>query len=183
MYHIRKARLEDAEAIASVHISSWKSTYSELINEQDVSNITFENRKTLWETILSMPDQGQVALVLEEENGDIIGFISGGKERTKRFGYEGEIYSVYLLDEYQRQGLGTRLLKAFCEEMHQAGYRSMLVWVLTQNPSSAFYKNLGAKQVEKEETTIGSGTYQESAFGWQDIEELNQQLTEKTWMP
>ncbi|WP_371069858.1 N-acetyltransferase family protein [Sediminibacillus sp. JSM 1682029] len=176
MYHIRKAELEDAEQIANVHVNSWKSTYFELINEKDMSNITFENRKALWETILKMPTSGQVALVVENTDGEIVGFVSGGKERTKRFGFDGEIYAIYLLADYQRQGLGTRMLAAFTEEMVKEGYQSMLVWVLTQNPSSRFYAKHGARQIEKEDTTIGEGTYQESAFGWENIQGLLKKL-------
>lgn len=180
MFHIRKARIEDAEDIAFVHLKSWKSVYAELIDEQDVSNITMENRLALWESILRMRNEGHVALVLHDDDGRIIGFISGGKERTKRFGYDGEIYAVYLLDEYQRQGLGTRLLEAFCKEMYAVGHRSLLVWVLTDNPSRAFYINLDAKQIEEEDTTIGTGTYRESAYGWTDLNELIENLSKKT---
>ncbi|MCT2535532.1 GNAT family N-acetyltransferase [Aquibacillus koreensis] len=172
MYQIRKAKLEDAEKIADIHVKSWKSTYSELINEKDMSNITYENRKTLWETVLSMPMHGQVALVVLDQHNQIVGFISGGKERTKRFGYDGEIYAIYLLDAFQRKGLGAMMLEAFAKEMNELEYKSLLVWVLTQNPSSKFYIDHGAKQIEEEETTIGKGTYQETAFGWESIDAL-----------
>ncbi|SDJ89538.1 GNAT family N-acetyltransferase [Sediminibacillus albus] len=180
MFQIRKADLTDAEKIANVHVNSWKTTYSELINEKDMSNITYENRKALWETILKMPQTGQPALVVEKEaDGEIIGFVSGGKERTKRFGYDGEIYAIYLLPSYQRQGIGSKMLAAFTEEMVREGYQSMLVWVLTRNPSSNFYAKHGARQIDKEETTIGEGTYQESAYGWKSIEELAEKLRHK----
>lgn len=172
MYQIRKARFEDAEQIAEVHVDSWKSTYADLINEKDMSNITYENRQALWETILKMPKEGQPALVVEDDRKRIVGFISGGKERTKRFGYDGEIYAIYLLTDYQRKGLGSMLLHAFAEKMKTEGYSSILVWVLTENPSNQFYLDYGAKQIEKEETTIGSGTYQETAYVWEDIDQL-----------
>lgn len=177
MFQVRKAVLGDAESVARVHVDSWKATYSELINEEDLTNITFENRKTLWETILKMPGAGQVALVIHNDDGEIVGFVSGGKERTKRFGYDGEIYAIYLLNKYQRQGLGTSLLKAFFAEMKKAGYRSLLVWVLTQNPSSQFYVRYGALPVEEEKTTIGEGTYQETAFGWKSVDEVIEKFT------
>ncbi|WP_186579220.1 GNAT family N-acetyltransferase [Aquibacillus kalidii] len=172
MYKVREAKLEDAERIADIHVKSWKSTYSELINEQDMSNITYDNRKVLWETILCMPNENQPALVIVDNKERIVGFISGGKERTKRFGYDGEIYAIYLLEEYQRKGLGSMLLESFATAMKQSGYQSLLVWVLTKNPSNRFYKDYGAKQLEKEETTIGKGTYQETAYGWDDIDDL-----------
>ncbi|WP_085506858.1 GNAT family N-acetyltransferase [Thalassobacillus devorans] len=172
MYKVRKAVFEDAEKIAHVHVSSWKSTYKDLIDEKDVSNITVENRIALWEAVLKVPVNGQVALVVENDQGEVVGFVSGGKERTKHYGYDGEIYAIYLLDSYQRKGLGGMLLEAFGKEMKEAGYHSLLVWVLTNNPSSEFYRKYGAKQVEAEMVTIGEGTYEETAFGWKNIDEL-----------
>ncbi|WP_407272845.1 GNAT family N-acetyltransferase [Radiobacillus sp. PE A8.2] len=172
MFHIRKAKLDDAESIAEVHVESWKSTYSEFINERDLSNITFEHRRTLWETILKMPNIGQIALVVEQEDGKIVGFISGGQERTKRFGFDGEIYAVYLYKQYQRMGLGTMMLEAFAKEMKNLGHSSILVWVLTQNPSNRFYIDFGAEKIDQEQTTIGKGTYQETAYGWKEIDNL-----------
>lgn len=171
MYTIRRAASADAEAIANIHVKSWKNTYTDLVDEEDLSNMTYENRRTLWEAVLQMQRKEQCTFVIMNEK-DIVGFVSGGPERTKRFDYDSEIYTIYLLPEYQRKGLGAMLLKAFVEEMKVHGYESLLVWVLTQNPSSRFYERYDAKPVGEEETTIGEGTYQETAYGWESINEL-----------
>ncbi|WP_164669616.1 GNAT family N-acetyltransferase [Virgibacillus doumboii] len=175
MFTIRKAVYEDAASIADIHVNSWKSTYSELLDEKDISNMTYENRKTLWETVLRIQKKDQSTLVIENDT-KIVGFVSGGPERTKRFDYDSEIYTIYLLDEFQRMGLGARLLKAFCEEMRELGFQSVLVWVLKQNPSSRFYERYDAEPVGEEATTIGEGTYQETAYGWENIDELLKRL-------
>lgn len=171
MFQVRKARYEDAEQIANIHVSTWKSTYTDLLDEKDLSNMTYENRKAIWETILQLQKKDQCTIVICEKER-IVGFISGGPERTKRFDYDSEIYTIYLLDGYQRKGLGGQLLKAFSEEMKALGNRSVLVWILKQNPSSQFYERYQAKPVGEEETTIGKGTYQETAYGWEDIDDL-----------
>ncbi|WP_205089818.1 GNAT family N-acetyltransferase [Thalassobacillus pellis] len=176
MFNVRKAVYKDARKIADVHVSSWKSVYKDVIDEQDMSNITVENRTALWETVLKVPLNGQFVLVLENDREEIVGFISGGRERTKRYGYDGEIYTLYLLDDYQKKGLGGLLLHAFSKEMKVHGYDSLLVWVLTKNPASKFYRKYGAKRVEAEIVTIGDGTYQETAFGWQHIDALLNQF-------
>ncbi|SHM48596.1 GNAT family N-acetyltransferase [Gracilibacillus kekensis] len=175
MYTIRKARLEDAQDIAEVHVNSWKATYQNLINERDISNTTVEHRQILWETILKLPRKQQPATVIEEK-GKIVGFISGGKERTGRFGYDGEIFAIYLLPTHQGKGLGKRLLKTFAGEMKELGYLSLLVWVLTKNPSNQFYLKYGASKIDEEQTTIGYDTYQETAYGFNDIDILLQKL-------
>ncbi|GGF16275.1 N-acetyltransferase [Halobacillus andaensis] len=176
MAQLRVAKFEDAEQIANIHIQSWKSTYKDLIDEQDLSNITLENRVALWETILKSPINGQIAYVIENDDGQVVGFVSGGKERTKKYSYDGEIYAIYMLDNYQRMGYGSMLLSTFAKAMKEVGYESLLVWVLTRNPSAKFYKILGAKPVEAEEVTIGQGTYEETAYGWEDINELIEKL-------
>lgn len=179
MYHIRQGQLEDAEAIAHIHVESWKSTYKDLIDKQDIDGISVENRITLWETVLKKAVNGQTVLVATDENDQVIGFISGGKERTKEYGYDGEIYAVYLLDEYHRQGVGTNLLSHFVQQMKQSGYESLLVWVLIQNENKKFYERYGASPVQAEEITIGKGTYKEVAYGWSDIHVLSEVLNNK----
>lgn len=171
MYSIRKATFADAETIASIHVKSWKSTYSELLDEKDLSNMTYENRRALWETILSMEKNNTCTFVIYNEE-QIVGFVSGGVERTKKFNYDSEIYNIYLLDAFQKKGLGARLLQAFAEEMKQLSSESILVWVLQQNPSSRFYERYRAKPVGEEITTIGDGRYQETAYGWENIDDL-----------
>jgi GNAT superfamily N-acetyltransferase len=51
------------------------------------------------------------------------------------------------LDAYQRQGLGRRLTAAAVNWLLQSGLSSMLVWVLADNPSRAFYGALGGRYV------------------------------------
>ncbi|TGB05325.1 GNAT family N-acetyltransferase [Halobacillus salinus] len=172
MPKVRVAKFEDAEKIANIHVRSWKSTYKDLLDERDVSNSNVENRIALWETVLRKPVNGQIAYVVENDEGEPVGFVSGGKERTKNYGFDGEIYAIYLLEEYQRQGYGSIMLQTFAHAMKEAGYESLLVWVLTKNPSSHFYSKLGAHPVEAEQVTIGQGTYEETAFGWKEIDHL-----------
>ncbi|GGD23572.1 GNAT family N-acetyltransferase [Pontibacillus salipaludis] len=176
MYTIRRATQEDARAIAYVHVESWRTTYKPLLEEEDIQSLTLENRITLWETILKTPINNQTIFVATDETDRVVGFISGGKERTKVYGYDGEIYAIYLLDEVRMKGLGTELLKAFTNDMAQKGYGSILVWVLTRNPNKRFYERYGAIAVEAENITIGKGTYEETAYGWKHLDHLLETL-------
>jgi ribosomal protein S18 acetylase RimI-like enzyme len=47
--------------------------------------------------------------VIEDRAGQIVGFADGGQERTGDPVYKGELYAIYILDAYQRQGLGRRI--------------------------------------------------------------------------
>ncbi|SES97849.1 L-amino acid N-acyltransferase YncA [Salinibacillus kushneri] len=170
MFSVRKAVLSDASFIAKVHVDSWRSTYRNLVREEDLAQeASYEHRKVFWETILKKHFHNQILYVAENDDNQVVGFVSGGEERSKKFDYDGEIYAIYLLEEYQGLGIGKTLLNAFMEEAQRLGYQSILVWVLTLNPSSHFYQYLGAQPIEAEEITIGEGTYEETAYGWPNI--------------
>ena len=102
-------------------------------------------------------------------DGSIVGFISGGVERTGRLGYEGEVYAIYLLQLAQRQGLGTLLVQHFVRELRARGAGSMAVWVLAANPFRQFYEALGGKLVAEQQIERGGQSFTESAYGWQDL--------------
>ncbi|TFB22114.1 GNAT family N-acetyltransferase [Filobacillus milosensis] len=177
MINVRAATLDDAKQIAGIHDQTWKSTYEPLIAEKDLKRVmNIEHRTIMWETTLSSSKVKQYVYVAEDERGEIVGFISGGKERTDNFDYEAEIYDIYVLEEFQGQKIGYKLFKKFVTQCLSDGYYSLLVWILTNNPYGDFYVKYGAKKVEAENVTIGDGTYEETAYGWNNIEFLAEEL-------
>jgi GNAT superfamily N-acetyltransferase len=87
-------------------------------------------------------DAEQLILVAETD-GVIVGFATGGKEREGRKDADSELYAIYLLQTWQRQGLGARLTVKLAEWLASKGFRCMDVWVLERNPSPLFYERLG----------------------------------------
>ena len=109
---------------------------------------------------------------MAEENGTIIGFCHGGPNRGSEPLYRGELYSLYLLEERQRRGVGRRLVLALAEALQAASLRSMIVWILTDNPSRRFYEGLGGRAVGTKPATIGRQTLEEVGYGWAGLEAL-----------
>ncbi|GAA0471046.1 GNAT family N-acetyltransferase [Alkalibacillus silvisoli] len=176
MLKVRRATVIDAEQIARVHDNTWKSTYETIIQEDDLQQVTsFENRKVMWETTLQTLNHH--VFVLDSKENGVVGFISGGKARTDHFEFDGEIFDIYISPAYQRKGYGQWLLSYFVNECNQLGYTSLLVWILTDNPYGQFYVRLGARRIEAENITIGTGTYEETAYGWKDLYQLRSWLT------
>jgi ribosomal protein S18 acetylase RimI-like enzyme len=81
----------------------------------------------------------------------------------------GELYAIYILQEYQRKGIGKELINAIIGDFKQQGLNSMLVWVLSNNPSRIFYESLKPKKLDMKAIQIGEETHQEVAFGWKDL--------------
>src|ERR1700685_869365 len=145
--NVRLARVDDARAIAEVHVASWRTTYKGIFSDALLDNLSVDKRELSWREMLASPEPNSVTLVACNVGGSIVGFVSGGAERTGRLGYEGELYAIYLLQLAQRQGLGTLLVQHFVCELRARGLGSMAVWVLAANPFREFYEALGGKVV------------------------------------
>jgi hypothetical protein len=52
--NIREARLEDAAAIAKVHVDSWQTTYSALLPEEYIKKRTYQKRFNNWKKRLDV---------------------------------------------------------------------------------------------------------------------------------
>ena len=119
--------------------------------------------------VLSTPSREGVTLVAVNEQGQLVGFVDGGRARHSDPEYQAELNAIYLLEEVQGHGLGRRLVQALVEQFLQMGYQSMMLWVFTQNPACRFYEALGGIHIKTALDTIGGASYEEIAYGWRDI--------------
>ena len=164
--NIRKAVLSDAKGIAKVHVDCWKTTYKNIVSDQYLMKLTYESREQIW--INNIPNGG--VYVAENKEGEIIGFSSGGIERSGKYnGYEGELYAIYILKEYQGNGIGKALVQPVVKEITELGLNSMLVLVLEDNISRLFYESLGGKKIDTVEVEISGKKLSELVYGWEDI--------------
>jgi L-amino acid N-acyltransferase YncA len=169
---IRSAALTDVDAIASVHIASWITTYRGLVPDAVLDNQSFERRRDWWKNVV---DEHAQQVVVAEEDHQVVGFVYFGAERENDPIYRGELYAIYMLMDYQQKGLGRLLVKATAEGLLTLGIDNMLVWVLSRNPARRFYEKLGGVYLRDKPAEIGGTTLQESAYGWNDIHPLTKQ--------
>jgi ribosomal protein S18 acetylase RimI-like enzyme len=166
---IRKAKIEDAAAIANVQVESWKTTYAGIVSDVFLTSLNKEERAQRWqEQILA----DNISILVAEDQTGIFGFAAGGEVREKLDDYDGELYAIYLLRERQGQGVGRTLGLTLASALQTKGFTSMLVWVLEQNPSVSFYERLGAVQIARKVIDIGGADLQELAFGWPSLDRL-----------
>ncbi|WP_211318581.1 GNAT family N-acetyltransferase [Falsibacillus pallidus] len=172
---IRKARLEDAEQIAEVHVESWRQSYKGIVNEPYLQSLKVEPRFKLWSQVL----QNDHSVYVAQADGIVSGFASFGKERSGEFGIDGELYAIYLLDSIKRKGAGTDLLSVGVEDLLQRGFQSMNVWVLKENPSIKFYESFNPIKLGEEEIEIGGEKFVEVCYGWNNLKVLYELIHER----
>ncbi|CDZ76505.1 Phosphinothricin N-acetyltransferase [Legionella massiliensis] len=138
---IRLATLQDAQAIARVHIRSWQKMYSEFIPETILDNLSVDERTQQWQQLL----EEQVKILVLEIDNQIVGFASICTFRDFMADQSmGEISAIYLDPDYWRLGLGTKLCWAALTELENSGYKTVFLWVLKDNLQACkFYEALG----------------------------------------
>ena len=164
---IRLAKEEDAKSIGLVHVESWKTTYSGIVPDAYIATLNADSRSQTW---LERLRTGDAAIIVAEDEGRIFGFVSGGKARDQIEGFDAELYAIYLIHSEQRQGVGRLLTRYLTNLLYDDGFRSMYVWVLSENPAVNFYKRLGGNFLTTKAIEIGGFPLEETAFGWRSLD-------------
>jgi ribosomal protein S18 acetylase RimI-like enzyme len=167
--NIRPAGIADAQAIAHIHLDSWRNTYRGLLPDTFLDELRLEDRVKRWEQRLADLESGEFFYVVEDVGGDVIGFASGGPERTGHPTYKGELWTLHVMKQYQGLGLGRRLFAAVAKRLHDMGTDSLLLWVLKGNPACGFYERLGGVYLTEEVKDYSGGSVAEVAYGYEDI--------------
>lgn len=166
---LRRVTKADAGAIARVHVLAWQEAYNGILPDEFLASLSIERREEFWATQLGDPAIASGIFVAEGRRGEVVGFSSAGRARAQDLGFEGELYAIYLLAVHQGKGLGRSLFHAAANSVYQSGLRSMMLWVLKDNPTRGFYEHLGGKVFREQPLEIGSSQYLEVAYGWADL--------------
>ena len=170
MATIRAATPGDAEAIARVYVETWHATYADLVPDRVLIKMSRHHHARIWSRTISRHGAAEAVMVAEEAGAEVVGFGSCGQARRPNPPYEGEIYTLYVLQDYQGEGIGKRLLDALFQRLLQSGMDSALIWVLAQNPARFFYEAMGGKRVAERKEKLWGAMLREAAYGWPDLE-------------
>lgn len=162
---IRAACKNDIEGIAKVHVDSWQETYKGIIPDQFLESLTYESREKGWEELIA--DPRQEILVVENNAGEIVGFVSGVMQEDKR---TGELKAIYLLKEEHGKGIGRQLVRMLFSRLKAKGCETIFVEVLAQNDACRFYEKLNAKWHATTSIAIAGKLLRLCVYKWEDAD-------------
>lgn len=136
---VRAATEEDAETVGTVHCRAWLETYTGILPNSFLAARSPEKSAAFFRSNHCRD------LAVAEAEGRIVGFCGWGAFRDGHGnGVMGEIQGIYLLDAYQRRGLGRKLMEYGLEELRAKGFRTAGLWVLAENTQAiGFYEKMG----------------------------------------
>src|SRR5579871_6922926 len=121
---IRTAEPADADAIAALHIASWRDSHRGMIPDAVLDGPMLDDRLPMWRQALALTPVGRLVLVATtrtpsaevsaeaSEPPRLLGFTSAGRLRGRwaAGGFDAEIYTLYVAQASRGQHLGCRLL-------------------------------------------------------------------------
>ena len=100
----RRATVADSLAVAQVHVQSWRESFKGIVPQSFLDAMSVERREQAFRARFAI-DFYRMFLA-ETANTGVIGFADFGKPRETERVYTAELYAIYLLRDFQRQGIG-----------------------------------------------------------------------------
>lgn len=156
----RELSTADIPALAEIHVKTWIETYSPVTK----NGPSLQVREYQWREKFSKKDDSWFIVGVENKNGLLIGFAVGQQYNSEE--YKGEVNKIYLLQEYHRMGIGTRLLQEVASRFQQMGIQSMVLFGIPQNPSCYFHEAMGAQRLYGKKGEFHGG------YGWNNFNKI-----------
>jgi GNAT superfamily N-acetyltransferase len=150
-------------------VAAWRSTYPGILPAEYLARLSFARQAAHYDAAIRAGVGVQVATTGTPLR--IIGFTSADRSRRPTLA-EGEVETLYVLDDFRDQGAGRLLLAASAAHLIGIGCRSAFAWVLRDNPARWFYERTGAKLAAEEITRFAGTALPQCAYVWSDITSL-----------
>lgn len=164
----RVAVVEDAAAIARIHVRSWQQAYRGLLPQEFLDALDPASRTPSWRrSIVNQSPPTQACLVIADSE-QILGFahICPTRDDDAQDNVVGELTSIYLHPDTWGNGLGPQLMGEALELLREAGNTDVTLWVLQGNARAIhFYEANGwSPDGATKEATIADTTVTELRY-------------------
>ncbi|ODN72099.1 Phosphinothricin N-acetyltransferase [Methylobrevis pamukkalensis] len=160
---IRRAKLQDAAAVAEVHDHAWRNAYRGILPGVDLERMVERRGPQWWQRAI----RRKIHLLVLEVDRQIVGYATLGPSRMRSLPHKGEIYEIYLRPEYQGIGLGRRLFQAARSLLDDMRFKGLAVRALKANDTAVgFYRRLGGNALLETGERIGDSVLPVVVFGW-----------------
>lgn len=126
---VRPARPEDAERVARVQLSTWRTAYADLL-PQEALDLPEVQAAALWLGAVESPPTREHRLLVALERAELVGFAASGPASDDGLdpATTAELLTLLVEPRWGRRGHGSRLVAASVEHWRGAGLVTAVAW-------------------------------------------------------
>lgn len=161
----RDATPDDIAELGKLHAITWAQTYN-------TENPNIQLRQYQWQKAFTEENDGSWFCILVVNKGnELVGFAKGkiNKDKNSRI-MQGDLNKIYLLSDYQRMGLGTKLFALVVKRFLSLGVTNMTLFGIPQNPSCYFHEAMGGERLYNKKGEFDGG------YHWTDLKKTANEL-------
>jgi ribosomal protein S18 acetylase RimI-like enzyme len=141
---LREAGPSDADAVAALHLASWRSAYRGILADAWLDGPAEADRLTLWRARLAEDPAARIVLVAEAA-GALAGFACLERRADGPWGLL--VDNLHARPDMRGRGIGRLLLRELAARVPDDPVH---LWVLEANaPARGFYARVGGRAVER----------------------------------
>ena len=169
---IEKASIIDAEIIADINIKVWKTTYCNILSNDTLTKRE-NQRQLIIETIQNLI-KTNTYLIAKVDDVPIDFILYGDLREISNLESKktGEVYAIYILENYQRKGIGKKLIDYAIKDLISKDYKNLLIWGLKDNPCTKFYEKIGGIKMHTRKISIFDDKLLENSYYFDDIKTI-----------
>ena len=139
---IQKATVEQARALAEIHITAWQIAYADILSPELLGSVSVDDREARFRDSLANNKEDTFSA---EVDGEIVGFMTLGPNRDPDLTKDiGEIWGIYIAPKHWRRGYGKTMFNWAFAEMRERGFSTLVLWAFENNRrGDAFYTQMG----------------------------------------
>jgi ribosomal protein S18 acetylase RimI-like enzyme len=141
---IRNAFLDDAESIAKIHVTAWRTGYRNILPDVYLKSLSIESRTKQWQDALANNNIGTNMVI--EYKKIVSGFCVYGPVRDKDLNNLNmvEILALNISPDSWGMGFGTALIKHVINYASMDNKEKIYLWVVKENQRAKnLYENMG----------------------------------------
>lgn len=163
---IRPATLDDATAIAAIHVRSWQAIYRGQMSDELLDNLSVVGRAADWTEIIG---SGAEQVAVFQLFGSVAGFVCFGPSLDRGACLStGELGALYIEPGSWRRGIGSQLMDWTKRTALARGWTNLTLWVMRSNAQArAFYEAAGwSRDGAVKRTYLGGSTIELVRYEW-----------------
>ena len=134
---VRPARPQDAERVARVQLSTWRTAYADLLPAEAL-DLPEEQVAALWLHAVEAPASPRHRLLVAMERDELVGFLATApaEDDDLDVATTAEVGALLVEPRWGRRGHGSRLLAAAVDGWRTDGARTAVAWAWERDPAT-----------------------------------------------